>query len=153
MEKSGYLTSGIRGEKLRSNIFFIDESWIELHRQSQSQNRRFRTENRKDVPHVQVPKFDFKILAAGGFCAGGVFKLHFVPKNQTITAAYYQEHILPVYFEAMKRSIFSSKKNLAFQQDGARPHTAKSTMKILEDDVQTVCGKYVWPGIIPDLNP
>ena len=112
MEKSGYLTSGIRGEKLRSNIFFADESWIELHGKSHSQNCRFRTENREDVPHVQVPKFDLKILVAGGFCAGGVSKLHFVPSGQTITAAYYQEHILPVYFEAMQSSIFSSKKKL-----------------------------------------
>ena len=98
-------------------------------------------------------------MVAGGFCASSVSKLHFVTTGQTITAAYYQKHILPVYFEAMQSSIFSNKKNLVFQQDGARPHTAKSTIKILENNahnlhnVQTVWGKDVWPGNSPDLNP
>ena len=32
MEKSGNFTPEIRGEKLILNIFFTDESWIELHR-------------------------------------------------------------------------------------------------------------------------
>ena len=147
------MASGIRGEKLRSNIFFSDESWIELHGQGHSQNRRYRTEKREDVPCTQAPKFDVKVLVAGGFCAGGVSKLHFVPKGQTVTATYYQEHILPVYFEAMKSNIFSTKKNIVFQQDGASAHTAKSTMKVLEEEVRTVWGKGIWPGNSPDLNP
>ena len=92
------------------------------------------------------------MLVAGGFCAGGVPKLHFIPKGQTVTPTYYQEHILPVYFEAMKSDIFSSKKNIVFQQDGASAHTAKSTMKVLEE-VRTVCGKGIWPVNSPDLNP
>ena len=62
--------------------------------------------------------------SVGGFCAGGVSKLHFVPKDQTATATYYQEHILTEYFEAMKKDNFSRKKNIVFQQDGASAHTA-----------------------------
>lgn len=61
--------------------------------------------------------------------------------------------ILPVYFEAMEGTIFSSRKNIVFQQDGAPAHTAKSTMKLLEDKVGTVWGKGVWSGNSPDLNP
>ena len=107
---------------------------------------------REKVPCTQAPKFDVKVLVAGGFCAGGVSKLYFVPKGQTVTATYYQEHILPVYFEAMKSDIFSSKKNIVFQQDGVSAHTAKSTMKVLEE-VRTVGTKEIWPGNSPDLNP
>ena len=86
------------------------------------------------------------------FCAVGVSKLHFVPKGQTVTATYYQEHILLIYFEAMKIDIFSSKKNIVFQQDGASAHTAKSTMKVLEE-VRTVWGNGIWLGNSPDFNP
>ena len=78
--------------------------------------------------------------------------MHFVPKGESVTATYYQEHILPLYFEAMGSDIFSSKKNIVFQQDGASAHTAKSTMKVLEE-VRTVWGKGIWPGNSPDLNP
>ena len=53
----------------------------------------------------------------------------------------------------MKNDIFSSKKNIVFQQDGASAHTAKSTMKVLEEEVRTVWGKGIWPGNSPDLNP
>ena len=80
------MTSGIRGKTLRSNIFFSDESWIELHGEGHFQNIRYRTENREDVPCTQAPKIDVKVLVAGGFCAGGVSKLHFVLKGQKITA-------------------------------------------------------------------
>ena len=116
--KSGYLTTGTPGEKFRPNIFFSDECWIELQGKGHSQNRRYRTEKREDVPCTQSAKFDVKVLVDGGFCAGGVSKLHFVPKGQTVTATYYQEHILPVYFETMKSDIFSSKKTFSFNKMG-----------------------------------
>jgi transposase len=153
VEKGGFLTSGGRGEKLRSNILFTDETWIELHGQGHSQNRRYRTEDRKDVPPLLRPKHDIKVMVAGGFCAGGVTKLHFIPKGQTVTGSYYREKILPVYFEAMKSPIFSSKRNIVFMQDGAPAHTAKATTTLLESKVKTVWGKDVWPGNSPDLNP
>ena len=52
----------------------------------------------------------------------------------------------------MQNDIFSSKKNIVFQQDGASAHTAKSTMKVFEE-VRAVWGKGIWPGNSPDLNP
>lgn len=138
VEKCGFLTSGKRGEKLRSNILFTDESWIELHGQFNPQNMRYRTKERKDVPPILRPKHDLKIMVAGGFCAGGVSELHFVPQGQKVNAAYYQNTIIPVYFKAMDSSIFSSNRNSVFQQDGAPAHTAKSTMKLLEEVFSTV---------------
>jgi len=153
VEETGFLTPGTRGQKLRANILFTDETWIELHGQGHSQNRRYRTEERIDVPPILRPKHSLKIMVAGGFCAGGVTQLHVVPQGQTINANYYQTKILPTYTQAMSSGIFSSRNNIVFQQDGAPAHTAKSTMKILEDEFETVWGKGVWPGNSPDLNP
>lgn len=153
VEKSGYLTSGPRGNKLRSNILFTDESWIEIDAPLNSQNNRFRTENRSDVPPTERLKFPNKVMVAGGFCAGGVSKLHFIEEKETVNANYYQEKILPLYFEATETSIMSSKNNITFQQDGAGPHRADSTMKILNTRFTTVWGKDMWPGNSPDLNP
>ena len=153
VEESGYLTSGPRGDKLRSNIFFTDESMNELDAPFNPQNVRFRTENRSDVPPKQQSKFGTKVMVAGGFSAGGVSKLHFIEGKAKVNAKYYQDKILPVYFEAMDSSIMSSKKNITFQQDGAKAHTADSTMKILNARFKTVWGKGVWPGNSPDLNP
>ena len=77
VEKSGYLTPGIPSEKLRSNIFFSDESWIELYGQGHSQNRRYRNENREDVSCTQALKFDVNVLVAGGISRGWCIKVSF----------------------------------------------------------------------------
>ena len=39
-----------------------------------------------------------------------------------------------------------------FQQDGARPHTAKSTRKFLEANVLTLPEELNWPPMSPDLS-
>lgn len=46
----------------------------------------------------------------------------------------------------MNTSIFSSRTNIVFQQNGATAHTAKSATKMLEEKVTTMWGKEVWPG-------
>ncbi|GFR84650.1 transposable element Tcb1 transposase [Elysia marginata] len=52
-----------------------------------------------------------------------------------------QAHVVP--YTAMHR-------NLVFQQDNARAHTARYTQKFLEQsDVQVL----PWPALSPDLNP
>ena len=153
VEESGYLTSGPRGDKLRSNKFFTDDSMIEMGASFNPQNVRFRTENRSDVPPKRQSKFGTKVIMTGGFSAGGVSKLHFIEEKAKIKAKYYDDKILPVYFEAMDSSIISSKKNITFQQDGAKAHTADSTIKILNVRFKTVWGRVCGPEIVADLNP
>lgn len=131
VEKSGYLTPGPRGEKLRSNIFFTDESMIELDAPYNPQNCRYRTRSRSDVPPIVHVKFPSKIMVAGGFSSFGVSQLHFVENFATVDANYYQEKILPIYFEATNSTEDKLVKNITFQQDGAGSHRAKSTMEIL----------------------
>ena len=92
-------------------------------------------------------------MVAGGFSAFGLSKLHFIENNVKIDKKYYQQKILPVYFEATNKSLFKHKKHLTFQQNGAPDHRSKCTMQILNSHYQKVWGVGVWPGNSPDLNP
>ena len=154
VEKSGYLTDGKRGEELRRNILFTDESWIYLNPHPNVQITRYRTEKRTDVPPSLSPKKPLKVMVAAGFCARGVTELHVVPCGQNITAKYYRDQILPIYFNAVEnKDLFPNIKKVTLMQDNAPAHTSKETMKLLNEQSFTLWGKNVWPGNSPDLNP
>ena len=102
LQENAYLTSGLRGRKLRSNIFFTDESFIEISPKYNPHNCRYRTENRSQVHIIENQKFQKIIMIPGGFSVFSVSKLHFIENNEKIDKKYYQEKILPVYFEATK---------------------------------------------------
>ena len=42
---------------------------------------------------------------------------------------------------------------MIFQQDGARPHTALRTQRLLEEKIPNFWNKDMWPANSPDLNP
>lgn len=154
VDKSGYLEDTRRGEKMRSHILFTDEAMIELYPKSNATHGRFRTENREDVPPHDSVKFSPKLMIAGGFCANGVTKLHFIENGSTITGKYYRDDILPIYFDAINNPVlFSSKRNVTFMQDGAPAHGTSENMKNLNESIENVWGKGIWTGNSPDLNP
>jgi DDE superfamily endonuclease/Homeodomain-like domain-containing protein len=152
--KMGYLDEGERGQEKRRYILWTDESTFELNWKSGRHNQRYRTESRKDVPPHLTPKFSAKVMVAGGFCAQGVTKLHFVDPKAKVNASYYREKILPIYLGAMKdKELFPVPRKTTFMQDGATPHSEKQNMALLESQCFNLWGKGVWPGNSPDLNP
>ena len=153
VEKSRHLTDGPRGRELRSHTLFTDETTIELYPKSKANEGRFRTENRKDVPPKEVPKFSDKIMIAGGFCSRGVTDLHFFEKGIRVDAKYFSEKVLPIYIRAMNDPrLFPIKSKITYQQDGAGCHNGKNLVTLRAHNYNLWI-KGVYPGNSPDLNP
>lgn len=81
----------------------------------------------------------------GAFSFEGKSELHFV--NGTVNA--------PGYVDILEQRLipFAERyhsENYTFQQDNARPHTARSTMEYFEASGINVMD---WPASSPDLNP
>ena len=158
VDAGGYCDPGRRGVEKRSHVLWTDESMILLNPIPNRQRMRIRVSDKSEIPVIQVPKHSEKIHVAGGICSRGKTELIIIPKGQTINAKFYQENILPVYFEFMKDTNFFPKQDLVtFMSDGAPCHTAKSTMKLIEEKmsdpvVNVWTGRGVWPGSSPDLN-
>lgn len=154
LDKEGYLTNGWRGEQKRDHILFTDETYIEIDTYSQRKNKRYRTENIDDVPPTTVPKYNLKIMVAGGICARGKSKLIFIPQGIKVDSKYYRENILSCYIELCNQSdIFPKKYLCTIMQDSATPHTHSETLLDLKRKNINLLGGQRWPGNSPDLNP
>ena len=126
---------------------------LEINSFASMKNKKYRTEDIKDLPLKLTPKFSTKVMVAAGFCARGVTQLHFV-ENLSFDAIYYREKILPIYFEVLEDGkLFPYKTKRVFMQDGAPCHSERHNMEILMSKNFEVWGKGVWPGNSPDLNP
>ena len=78
IQENAYLTSRARERRLGSNIFFKDESIIEISLKYNSQSCRYRTESRSQVPIIEKDKFRKRIMVARELSAFSVSKLHFI---------------------------------------------------------------------------
>lgn len=149
----GYCDKSRRGQELRFHVLFTDESPIVLHPKPNNQNYRIRTTNLDDSI-TQKPKFDLKIMVAGGMCTEGLTELIIVDEKRMVNGEYYREKILPTYISATKdRKMFPKPKKVTFMQDGAPCHSANATLKILSQNFENIWAKGTWPGNSPDLNP
>lgn len=153
LKDAGYLEYTERSKRLRSKIIFSDETYINLRGVYNAQNNRYRTENISDVPPFSKPKFDFKIMVAGAFCANKKSELVFFENGETIDTTIYTQTILPNYISMMNSENYCNKRNIVFQQDGAPAHTSKVSINFLEKNFGTIWGKGIWPGNSPDLSP
>lgn len=156
--ESGLCDPGHRGQVKRAHIVYTDESLVELNPSVNRQNMRIRTANKENVPVYQKPKHGVSVMVAGGICGMGKTPLIVMEKGVRINAAYYQQHILPVFLAFMEdKTVFPSPHKIIFMQDGAPAHSAKTTMSLLNNLIGTtfaaVWGKGVWPGSSPDFNP
>jgi len=73
----------------------------------------------------------------------------FVENGAKINAVYYQK-ILRKHLTHIRAL---SGKHFTIQQDGARSHTANTTLEFLKNNVPDFIGKDDWPADSPDLNP
>jgi hypothetical protein len=153
MQMEGYCDPGPRGQSLRANILFTDESPIELHPEPNKQNTRIRTDDLSKIPIVSRPKKSLHIIVAGGICASGVTELYVMEANQTIDGKTYEEKILPIYLKAADdNTLFPNLKKVTFMQDGAPGHNYTPVINKLESRFDRLWTRGVWPGSSPDLN-
>lgn len=152
IRNEGFCEDSAIGRAKRANILFTDESPMVLHPTPNRQNVRTRTSDPSLISPVQKPKFDLKIMVAGGISSRGKSGLHIVTQNSTVDGAYYRENILQIYAECLQnRRQFPDATRFVLMQDGARAHTAKATLTLAKTIFSTVWED--WPGNSPDLNP
>ena len=75
----------------------------------------------------------------------------FADKGVKVDAKYYQDHLLAVLI--LKMSDLADDDHYVFMQDGARAHTAKTTLEYLNKNVAEYIEPSSWPPNSPDLNP
>ena len=118
----------------------------------------------EDVEPIEKVKFSPKVMVWGAMTSTCLSELHIVPQKTSINADYYQKNILGKNLLPMfdRRSVTGPltgrkcpeiKSELIFMQDGARCHTAATTIQWLEDKEINYWGKGEWPPNSPDLNP
>ncbi|KAJ4426722.1 hypothetical protein ANN_26521, partial [Periplaneta americana] len=131
--KEGYTEDAPATRILRAHILFTDELLVELNSIPNRQNARIRTADPSSIKPTQVPKFGVKIMVDGGISRYGKTQLVIVNEKKTDTTKFPKQHI-------------------AFlMQDGARAHTAKSTLDTIKNSGIKVWTD--WPGNSPELNP
>lgn len=144
-----------------NHVWFTDEAHFHLSGHVNKQNLRFwGTEN----PH-QIQEKPLHVEKCTAWCAissNGIIGPYWFEDIETKKAvAVNQErykHVLTKFWAALLRRVGEAKrKRQWFQQDGATPHTAKQTLKWLEDRfhgrVISLKTNQPWPPHSPDLNP
>lgn len=72
-------------------------------------------------------------------------------KGETIDSNYYKRRILP--FAKREGNRLCGTNKWVFQQDGAKPHTAKISQNYCRNNLHLFITKDLWPPNSPDLNP
>lgn len=132
----------IRRDKVSSgDVLFSDECWVN---DNDNTNRREWTESgASPTPRCYQKRPEIKLMVWGAIGVG--YKSPLVFLDDSVTASVYQKTVIPIAAKSMKAS-----KKRFFMQDNARPHTAKTTMKLLE---QLKLNTLNWPAHSPHLNP
>ena len=144
-------------------VVFTDESPFELYHAPNPKNDVVWSRDGSDVEHVGVPKFSPKVMVWGGMSFSGLTDLHIVPQGTNIDQEYYCTNILEGnMFKRMKKNAVRGTKfnvqlvpdmsEMIFQQDGARPHTALRTQRLLQEKIPNFWNKDMWPANSPDLS-
>ncbi|BFZ07560.1 hypothetical protein BsWGS_10599 [Bradybaena similaris] len=136
------------GESILDVTFFSDEAWFHLSGYVNSQNNRIWSSFNPNAFYA-APVHDAKI---GVWCAvsrrriiGPIFF------NNTINAHRYVTEILEPFLEQLnEREI----EEAWFQQDGATAHTARASLRFLEEIFSNrIISKGIWPARSPELTP
>ena len=139
------------------NVWFSDEAHFHLNGSVNRQNVRYWGSIR---PHdvLEVPLHSPKCTAWCAMSAKGIIgPLWFVDDNErtvTINKERYQNVIRMFHAELTRSADINSQ---WFQQDGATPHTANTSMQLLQqlfdDRVISKRSRFPWAPRSPDLNP
>ena len=98
---------------------------------------------------VEVSGYPAKVMVWAA--VGPNFKSPLVRVTGNLTANEYQKLLTECEIFQLLDARYG-KSAYVFQQDGARPHTAKSTLAFLSDKAVTLPRECHWPACSPDLN-
>ena len=87
----------------------------------------------------------------GGHCLGHVIPPYFFEPGLRMTGADYRAVLRTHVFPWIKSVV--GDKHWVWQQDGARPHTARDTVEYLEGACPEFIRPEQWPPNSPELNP
>lgn len=126
---------------------FTDESMLVLN----PVKRRVRLIRGLDVPSkfMEVSGYPVKIMVWGAIGKG--FKSPLIRVTNSLAALEYQNLLASAEVIEMLNKRYGSFAYV-FQQDGAKPHTAKSTIALLKERVELLPVRIHWPASSPDLN-
>lgn len=142
-------------EKVRKSIF-CDEKHFTVETLYNSQNTRAYAVRLSDIPlhqrtisRVQKPG---SVLVWAAVSFEGKLPLHFVPKGVTIDRFYYRDRVLQNVLLPEAQNLYPHR-DWTFIQDGAPPHTARTTQEWCSANLPDFVKKDCWPPYSPDLNP
>ena len=127
---------------------FTDECMLAVN----PERRRLRVLRGVDSPEkfVDVQGYPIKVMVCG--CIGQDFRGPLVRISGNLDAIAYQKLLqCSEIFEKLKDR-YGTAQSFVFQQDGARPYTAKSTQTFLAGRAITLPKETHWPANSPDLN-
>ena len=136
--------------------FFTDEKMFTVDTPRNTQNDRVYanvekknkiTDERLYTTKATFPK---KIMVSVGISKLGKTSLFFVDPGAKVNAEYYRNNLLAKMIPEMEDITGG---DFIFQQDGARAHTAKDTIKYIKEKMPDHVPPKMWPPNSPDLNP
>ena len=140
--------------------FFSDESVFTVEGRYNAHNDVFYARERKkeDIDEARIhhgkSQFPKSIMISAAVSKLGKTSLYIIEQGVRIDSEYYCSSLLSQLIPDM--NALSPNEDYIFQQDGARSHTSKYTMRYLDDnlpqDAQLLLPED-WPPHSPDLNP
>ena len=136
------------------NIMFSDEKWFNQDGLFNRQNDRVYAPSRSAANESgglrEEHKHPFQVMVWVGLTFHGPTRPIFLPEETSFNSDFYIEKVLP---KAKEDGIRLIGPEFVFQQDGAKPHTSKDTVKWLDDNDMSFIRPKTWPPNSPDLNP
>jgi hypothetical protein len=154
-----FLSNFKADETILNNIWWSDEITFPVHAIPNRQNCRFWTEQKCDVPIIEMPTFSRSITVFAAFNNRHILQPYFFEENGspvTVNGERYREMIQQHLVPQLKQKRCFSK--AVFQQDGAPPHTAAETKILLssifsDNRVISKAFPMAWPAYSPDMTP
>lgn len=143
------LLSRLNQNPFLERIITGDEKWI-LYVNA----RRKRQWLNKNQPPIPTPKPEFherKVMLSVWWNVDGIIHFELLPKNSTITAAFYAQQLVRVHKALVhKHPALVTRKGIVFLHDNARPHVAK----LSRDKIKELGWEVLpHPPYSPDIAP
>lgn len=144
-------------EQFWHKIIMTDEAHFQLNGTVNKQNCRiYATENPQEIQ--EVPLHDAKVTVWCGVCAKTVIGPFFFEDDDghtvTVNQERYRDMITNFFMPIIRRKRMG---HYWFQQDGAPPHTSRTTIDFLKQlfpgRLMSKNGDFDWPPRSPDLTP